>query len=253
MEKADAVLNWMSTHHIKKWGPRHDNTYLHYARMIELFRSWGRQEDADILVYKLLDHETDGGVNTLEIGLESSVPNEPTSINLNKPFPETDDPELIDQQVKKLDLAVISNIEELGDVLRVIIRHCESKPRDLEMSLQACHTKCALAKWHSNTSSYGEGSIFLKSAREKIAPFISVEEEPLSRKTIETAKALAYQFLEMKDEPSCNAVLEDITNALEARLQTFESDENDKMFLLDLVLTFAFHLHEVASWGTCRR
>ncbi|CAG7558994.1 unnamed protein product [Fusarium equiseti] len=252
IEKADAVLNWMSTHHIQKWGPRHDNAYLHYARMIELFRSWGRQQDADILVYKLLDDETDEGVNILGIGTETAVSNVPMSIDLDRSFPETDDPQLIDRQLKRIDLAVISNIEGLDDVLKVIIRHCESKPRDLEMSLQACRAKCALAKWHSNASSHGEVSVLLKSARKTITPFLSVEEEPLSRKTIETAKALAYQFLEMKDEPSCNAVLEDITSSLEARSQTFESDENDKMLLLDLVLTFAFHLHEVASWDRCR-
>lgn len=252
MEKADAVLNWMSGHHIKKWGPRHDNSYLHYARMIELFRSWGRQEDADILIYKLLDDETDEGVNLLEIGLGTSVPGEPTSIDLNGSFSETDNPESIDQQLNKINLALISNIKGLDDALEVIIRHCEGKPRDLQMSLRACRAKCALSKWHSNAGNYGQVSALLESAMKTITPFLTVEEEPMSRKTIETAKALAYQLLEIKDESSCNAVLEEIVSCLEARSQTFECDENDKAFLLDLVLTFGFHYHEVASWDRCR-
>ncbi|KAM0186098.1 hypothetical protein ACHAPI_011876 [Fusarium lateritium] len=252
MDKADAVLNWMSNHHVKKWAPRHNNTYLHYARMIELFRSWGRQEDAELLVYKLLDDETDEGISLLDPRHESTVQRRTMPIDLDASFPETDHPELISQQLNKIDLAIISNINGLDNVLEVIIRHCECKPHDLDMSLQACRAKCAFAKWHDNAGNLELVFNLLKSARGSITPFLTVNEEPMSRATIQTAKALAYQFLEMKDESSCNAVLEDVVGSLEARCQVLDCDANEKMFLLDLVLTVAFHFHEVASWDKCR-
>jgi hypothetical protein len=50
MGKADAVLSWMTEKHRDKWGSEHERTYLHYARMIELLRSWGFKEHAENLV-----------------------------------------------------------------------------------------------------------------------------------------------------------------------------------------------------------
>ncbi|KAF9767433.1 hypothetical protein IL306_000020 [Fusarium sp. DS 682] len=252
MDRADAVLNWMSDHHVEKWGSRHENTYLHYARMVELLRSWGRQEDAELLIYKLLDNETDEGVNLLGIGHENSNQRITTRIDLDNSFPETDDPESISQQLNRIDLAIISNIRGLDNVLEIIIRHCESKPHDLDMSLQACRAKCALAKWHGNAGNLGQACHLLKDARRSITPFLSVSEEPISRQTIQTAKSLAYQSLETKDDSSCNAVLEDVVTSLEARCQTLDCEEKDRAFLLDFVLTVAFHFHEVSSWEQCR-
>ncbi|KAM0230539.1 hypothetical protein ACHAP5_011350 [Fusarium lateritium] len=252
MDKADAILDWMSNHHVKKWGPRHDHAYLHYARMIELFRSWGRQEAAELLVYKLLDNETDEGINLLDPRHDSTIQRRTMPLDLGASFPETDDPELISQQLNKIDLAIISNINGLDNVLEVIIGHCDSKPHDLDTSLQACRAKCAFAKWHNNAGNLELVFNLLKSAKGSVTPFLTVNEEPMSRATIQTAKALAYQFLEMKDESSCNAVLEDVVGSLEARCQVPDCDANETMFLLDLVLTVAFHFHEVTSWDKCR-
>lgn len=252
MTKADAVLDWMSKHQVEKWGSRHENTYLHYARVAELFRSWGRQEDAELLIYKLLDDETDEGINLLSIQPEPSSCGTATSIDLVESFPETDDPESMSQQLNKIELAMISNIRGIDKVLEIIIRNCERKPHDIHMSLQACRAKCALAKWHGNAGYFEHTCQLLKSARTSITPFLSVSEEPMSRTTIQTARTLAYQFLDNKDESSCNAVLEDVVVSLEATCQVLNSDENDKAFLLDFVLNVAFHLHEVSSWQTCR-
>lgn len=174
------------------------------------------------------------------------------SINLDTSFPETDDPQSISQQLNKIDLAMVSNINGLDNVLEVIIRHCECKPHDLDISLQACRAKCALAKWRNNAGNLEQAFNLLKGARRSITPFLCVGEEPMSRTTIQTAKTLAYQFLAMEDESSCNAVLEDVVSSLEARCQVFDCDVNEGELLLDFVLTVGFHFHEVASWDKCR-
>jgi hypothetical protein len=56
----------------------------------------------------------------------------------------------------------------------------------------------------------------------------------------------------MKDESSCNAVLEDVVSSLEARFQVFDCDVNERELLLDFVLTVAFHFHGVTAWDKCR-
>ncbi|KAF4448332.1 rhomboid family protein [Fusarium austroafricanum] len=252
MDKANAVLNWMSEHHVSKWGPRHDNVYLHYARMVELFRCWGRQEDAEVLVYKLLDDETDEDVNILTAASESQQRQPIMDTDLHRAFPETDDPDSISQQLNRIDIAIMSNIKGLNDVLEVMIRHCEAKPDDLAMALQACRAKCALAKWHSNTGHTEQIHHHLKSARTSIAPFLSIQEEPISRATLKAVTSLAYQFFDETDSSSCDDLLEEVITSLEARCQIFKDEANDKVFLLDFVQNIAFHFHEVSSWETCR-
>ncbi|KAJ3538030.1 hypothetical protein NM208_g6082 [Fusarium decemcellulare] len=257
MEKADAVLSWMSEKHVERWGSAHEKTYLHYARMVELLRSWGRQERAEVLVYKLLDYTDDGNfdafINSGENHSGSEHQRSVADIDLEQSFPETQDPEVLSNQLDKIDLAIMTNITGLDNVLETIIRHCEDQPDDLRVSLQACRAKCTLAKLHGAAGRVEKTHQSLRSARRSLAPFLLVGEKPISRVTIEVARRLSFQFFEAKDEPSCNAVLDQVITALEARrfIPNWEP-ELDDVFLLDFVLAIAFQFHEIALWDTCR-
>ncbi|KAL5601601.1 hypothetical protein FOBRF1_009134 [Fusarium oxysporum] len=252
MDKANAVLNWVSEHHVSKWGPSHGNVYLHYARMIERFRCWGRKEDAEVLIYRILDDETDEGVNILAAASQPQQRQPIIDTDLHRAFPETDDPDSICQQLNKIDIAIMSNARGLDDVLEVIIKHCEAKPDDLAMALQACRAKCALAKWHINAGHTEQIQHHLKSARISIIPFLSIEEEPISRATLRAVASLACQFFDEADSSSCDDLLEEVITSLEARCKILEDEANNKEFLLDFVQTVAFHFHEVSSWEACR-
>ncbi|KAM0429216.1 hypothetical protein ACHAPT_006430 [Fusarium lateritium] len=253
MDKADAVLNWMSEKHIERWGPGHEMTHLHYARTIQLFRSWGRQEHAELLVYKLLDDiRDDGGEDLL-----SSTAFQPRSsladIHPEQSFPETNDPDSMSHQLDKIDLAIISGITGLKDVLEVIARHCEDKPDDPHVSLQACRAKCSLAKLHMDAGNVDETHRVLKGARRSLTPLLLVGEEPMPRTTLEMARRLSRLFFEIRDETSCNAVLDQVIASVEGRRHILGCDrELDDIALFDFVVSVAFQFHDHGSWDQCR-
>lgn len=257
LNRADAVLNWMSEKHVERWGSRHENTYLHYARMVELLRSWGRQERAELLVYKLLNGMNEDGDETfLNFSGARSRSEHRRSIedvNPERSFPETDDPESVSDQLNKIDLAIMSDITGLDDVLEVMIRYCEDKSDDLRMSLQACRAKCALAKVYTAAGQVEKTHQTLNSAKKSLAPLLVVGEEPISRTTIDTARQLSVLFFKANDKSSCNAVLDQVIASLEARRHIPACErEREDVFLLDFVTEIAFQFHENASPDMCR-
>ncbi|KAF5006437.1 hypothetical protein FDECE_7197 [Fusarium decemcellulare] len=257
MEKAYAVLSWMSEKHVKKWGSAHEKTYLHYARMIELFRSWGCQERAEVLVYRLLDDTNDDSldvfINSSENISESGNQHSVEDIDLEQSFPETEDPELLSNQLDKIDLAIMTNITGLDNVLETIIGYCGDESNGSRMSLLACRAKCALAKLHSAAGRVDKTDQILNSARRSLAQLLIVGKEPMSRATIEMARRLSFLFFDAKNESSCNAVLDQVIAALESRRYTPHWERGlDDVFLLDFILTTAFQFHEIASWDECR-
>ncbi|RMJ10577.1 hypothetical protein CDV36_009797 [Fusarium kuroshium] len=257
MNRADAVLNWMSGKHVERWGSRHENTYLHYARMIELLRSWGRLERAELLVYKLLDGMNEDGDETfLNFSSARSGSEHRRSIadiNPERLFTETDDPESVSDQLSKIDLAIMADITGLDHVLEVMIRHCEDKSDDQRMSLQACRAKCALAKVHTAAGQVEKTHQALNSAKRSLAPLLAVGEEPMSRATMKMARQLSLLFFKAKDESSCKAVLDEVIAALEARRHIPACErEREDVSLLDFVTEIAFQFHENASSDMCR-
>ncbi|EFX01649.1 rhomboid family protein [Grosmannia clavigera kw1407] len=129
MDKADEVLDWMSENHVSKWHHGHENTCLHYSRMAKLFLDWGRQEDAETLVYKILDGTGDYITGVLRSG--SQHRHSVADIDLEQSFLETDDSESMRRQLEKLDLAITTGITGLDNILEVILKQCENHPDDM--------------------------------------------------------------------------------------------------------------------------
>lgn len=218
MDKADAVLSWMTEMHREKWGSEHERTYLRYARMIELLRSWGLKEHAENLVYKLMEGLDDNDDDspfyfTHPSGLEhrSSLEN---ANDLAESFPETDDAGAIRHQLDKIDLAVMTDITGLEGILQTIVRHCDEGDSE-ELALQACRAKCALARHSLREGQAGDAIRVLKSGRTSLARLLKVGEEPIAYSTVEVARRLALTFFEAKDETSCNSVIDKVIVALE--------------------------------------
>ena len=257
MDKADAVLSWMTEKHREKWGSEHQRTYLHYARMIELLRSWGFKEHAENLVYKLMEGLDDNVEElTLSFNEPSGLQNRRLLENadgLAESFPETDDADAIRRQLDKIDLAVMTDITGLGGILQTIIGHCDEGDSG-ELALQACRAKCALAQ-HSLREGQARDAIrVLKSSRTSLARLLEVSKEPIAHSTVEVARRLALTFFEAKDETSCNGVVDEVIVALEARLSLPELREDvlEKHALIDLVISTAFRFHEKSAWDNCR-
>ncbi|KAK4212752.1 hypothetical protein QBC37DRAFT_424361 [Rhypophila decipiens] len=257
MDEADAVLSWMTEKHREKWGSEDERIYLHYARMIELLRSWGLKEQAENLVYKLIegleDNDDDVTLSLNDISEKQIRRFLENPADLAETFPDTDDADAIRHQLNKIDLAVMANITGLEGILQTIIRHCDEDDPD-ELAFQACRAKCALAHRYLCGGQASDAIRVLKSGRTSLARLLEVSEEPVAYSTLGVARRLALAFFEAKDETSCNGVVDDVIMALEARLSLPECRDDilEKHALLDFVISTAFHFHEKSAFDNCR-
>lgn len=62
MTEADAVLNWLSRKYTERWGMTHMQTTDHYLRILEMLDSWNREDEALVLLHRLVDtyEDSDG-------------------------------------------------------------------------------------------------------------------------------------------------------------------------------------------------
>ncbi|KAI0546703.1 hypothetical protein F4679DRAFT_575264 [Xylaria curta] len=230
VDRAEAVLTWMSKHHLKKWGPGHEKTHLHCARIVELFQSWGLRDRAGTFAYRVLNGIQDDGGEPLC---------SQSAAKFAHSFPDLD---AIDRQLDRLD-----------NVLEVMISQCEDQSGNLRMSLHACRAKCALAKLHNVNGRIVESHQTLKNARESISPLLVIRREPMARATLDTAKDLAYMFHKAQDDRSCNDILDEVIASLEAHLCVSScDDDSESTVLLDFVQSIAFNFHQNSTYDKCR-
>ncbi|KAI0438296.1 hypothetical protein F4803DRAFT_569713 [Xylaria telfairii] len=257
IDKAEAVLAWMSDHHLRQWGPEHERTQLHYARMVDLFKSWGLRDRAETIGYKILNGFQDDGSDLMtsfkRIGSEPHQLLSRSATNLGNSRPETDDVDTISRELDKSDMALPIDSSALENALKAIISRYEDQSGNPRMSLHICRAKCTLAKLYSIAARVVESHQTLKSARVSLSPLLAIRKEPMSQATIEAAKSLAYMFYKAPDEKSCNAILDEVIASLEARLyiSTCEN-ELENTILIDFVQSLAFHFHQDSEYDKCR-
>ena len=257
IDKAEAVLAWMSDHHLRKWGPEHEKTQLHYARMVDLFKSWGLRDRAETIGYKPLNGFQDDGsdlVTSFErVGSEPHQWRSRSATNLENSLPQGDDVDTISRQLDNSDTALSIDISALENELKAIISRCEDESGNLRTSLHTCRAKCVLAKLHSLANRVVESHQTLKDARVSLSPLLAIPNEPMSQATIEVAKGLAYMFYKAHDERSCNAILDEVIASLEARLCiSAYVNEHENSILIDFVQSLAFHFHQDSKYDRCR-
>jgi len=55
MQKADEVLDRMNRKIVGQWGLSHQTSNAHFLRISNMYREWGRHEDAEILIQRLVE------------------------------------------------------------------------------------------------------------------------------------------------------------------------------------------------------
>ncbi|KAK8875225.1 hypothetical protein PGQ11_005739 [Apiospora arundinis] len=252
MGDADAVLDWMTSKHVDVWGGRHTNTLVHHARLIKLLHQWGRTEQAEIILFKLM-HDTND-LNDITDGIMlgelihggGSIHQVANQENL-VPFPhEFQGPATITHQLKLLEWAPSVSGDTFANFLPHIIDQCEARPE--ELGPQELQARCILAKIHFRQVDYEGCASNLSVARQKASHLLCPSQDLPSRALLKAASQLAFTLLEVNNHRDSNAVLEDILGVLQSRPQNSDEEE-DREVLLDFLWSTAAELNRQSGWS----
>ena len=252
MNEVDSLLNWMTSCHRTKWGTSHTSTILHYARVIDLFRSCGRREHAEIMLYKLMDNTNNledvlNGVTSRGSGQGPRSSNGNTNYSW---FSESYNPSTISHQLQMIDLSLAVNIRGPVDVLPRIIENCEGCPDGL--GPQEVRAKCVLARLYITDGNINEARRVLSSAKGTMSRLLIPDEDFFPpRVTVDAARRLAFMFFDAGDEQSCNAVLEEVIGVLQARPRGTDVELKGGI-LIDFLLSLASEFHHKSTWDKCK-
>ncbi len=65
MEEANSILEWIGSSCVEKYGLRNERTIVHYIKVVDLLRSWSRDEDAKVLIHKIANLWTTNDSSTI--------------------------------------------------------------------------------------------------------------------------------------------------------------------------------------------
>ncbi|KAH0541616.1 hypothetical protein FGG08_003906 [Glutinoglossum americanum] len=158
MNDADLVLNWMGENHVERWGPNHRKTQTHFLRVVDLFNSWSRSNDAMTFLYRVLDaldkHDSVGtrrnNTSNFDSPLVAQAHVGPPHIAAQQPGPEyvasavagTDDPARVDYQLGLARSRTAAFDEAAEPLLLSLIEQCDKYPERLNS--QILQARCAL-------------------------------------------------------------------------------------------------------------
>ncbi|KAK6863577.1 hypothetical protein PG995_000105 [Apiospora arundinis] len=252
MDDADNVLDWMTSKHVDVWGGRHTNTLVHHARLIKLLHQWGRTEQAEIILFKLM-HDTNN-LNDVRDGImlgELFHGGESIHQDANQqafvPFLHgSQGPATITHQLKLLECAPLVSGDTFASFLPHIIDQCEARPE--ELGPQELQARCILAKIHLRQGDYESCASILSVARQTASRLLCTGQDLPSRTLLKAASQLAFTLLEVNNHCGSNAVLEDILGVLQSRPHNSDEEE-DREVLLDFLWSTAAELNRQSGWS----
>ncbi|KAF1952994.1 hypothetical protein CC80DRAFT_596144 [Byssothecium circinans] len=235
MLQADEVLDWMNRKIVGQWGLSHQKSNAHFIHVSHLYRTWAREEDANILMLRLSEalnrqNSTNSSFSTLQ---SPSLPPLQTMLIEGQSAPPADttssDEVSISQQLKCIEAqlvdtpSIISPLEIKASLLDLIERCKKGSPKFNMQMLKAASVAAQLAQAMHN----GEAEALQMSATETCLTAMESMENT-DQKTLRAAIDVAHHLLEVSvDLPTLNVerILERVSAQAEENFQ-FESEKN---------------------------
>ena len=204
MTDAHEVLNEVSRNYAERWSEYSLEMARHYLQVVDLFDSWGRRDDAVVLVHRILDIYENGDLtqnpryDSGATATYTALPYMPrTGVNL---FPGSVDdlnPSDIDQKLQFVE-EHMNDIQQVELSLDRLIEKCEENP-DRFMN-QAIQVKCALVKLYHRSNNIEKLTNALNNLRETVlsAKWTILRDRSFAR-TMKEVGAL-YNLLGYDDE-----------------------------------------------------
>jgi tetratricopeptide (TPR) repeat protein len=157
MKDADAVLDWMTDNYIDRFSDTALQTIEHLLRILDLFSTWSRHEDAKAFLYRIIetmggDNQQDEPAPSVRIPRSGHTFSKPDSGRMgklqNQPQPsgtamltnDSCEPGVVNLQLGFANGYVKTNDKSAEPFLLNLIEKCESHPTQLASQILRCRS-----------------------------------------------------------------------------------------------------------------
>jgi len=236
MLQADEVLDWMNRKVVGHWGLTNESSIAHFLRITNLYRSWSREEDATILMHRLVEASKYSISDSLE---SSKLQDAPPSIQSmlkgrHDAIPilesaEDNDVANADQRLRLAKAQLTNSPSEVKGLALDLMKRCEQNLPGL--SVQLLKAACVLVKAAQAADDEEQTQEVLSNAAEACFTVLQHREEN-KRAVLEAAIEIVDLHVETEDaesEQSAEQILELISTQAE---RVFGVDGRETVFIL---------------------
>lgn len=217
MGEANSLLDWLGSELASAYGLRSQRTILHYVKVLELLRSWSREEDAKLLLYKIAD-----GCAAEHPSSAPKIPGALPGVAVIAGIPETDIKKLFRDLVDESDADVQLRVLEMllsathdlssgvEDELKRLISYCEST----QMTAQTAQARHCLSRFYATNNMKKQAMEVLDAAIPALEKALDGSDPPSSR-LLQHCREVAFAYYDLDAPAKCDTVLELAAQALE--------------------------------------
>lgn len=235
MEEANSIMTWLTSNYTKKYGLRNEKTIILYVKIVELLRSWSRDEDAQLLIYKVSEvwKDTNNSEFAPTIPGTSTGGVAPSSLSvasIRTQFEAIVDEDDVEIQLRLIELLMCSNEDlhvDLESILQNLVTWCEKN----DVLMPTIRSRSCLAKYYRNKGLNERGKEALDVALLLVEEHLRVADS-LPERLLRTCRELAFLYLDLGDHPKCDDVLEITTDSLECKRPPSQNDNMVVNFLI---------------------
>ncbi|KAI8625309.1 hypothetical protein F5Y19DRAFT_489801 [Xylariaceae sp. FL1651] len=253
MDEANSILSWMNSTSVKKYGLRSKQTVIHYIKVIDLLRSWSRDEDPELLLYKIAELWTQDDADAVP-----AIPDSMSAFAMPASLPETDIAKLFQKpasneddigiQLRLIEVLLPSQAPshlDLEGIIKNLLGYCERNG----MLMPSVHARCCLSKFYGTKGLEERGKDILAGAVPMIEHHFRVTES-VDQKVLRSCRELAFRYFELGSRLSCEDILEMTADFLEFRTPVYEGSRSVINFLVSIGLEWQKRLswESAAPW-----
>lgn len=219
MGEANALLDWLGSELVYGHGLRSERTILHYVKVVKLLRSWSRDEDARLLIYKIADVWDRGhpcpAPKIPGLRSENTVLGSIPKTDIKKVFREPVDESDADVQLQLLEMLLSSTNDlssELEEELTIITSYCENG----QMTPQTIHARHCLSRFYASRNMKEKAMQVLDAVIPALEQALDFDDsDPPSSHLLQHCRAIAFDYYDLDHQVKCEDILELTAASLE--------------------------------------
>ncbi|KAH7325776.1 hypothetical protein B0I35DRAFT_118596 [Stachybotrys elegans] len=254
MDEASSILEWLGLNLVKKYGIRHEKALNHYFKVVYLLRTWSRDEDANLLTYKISqlwderdpDLERDLRIpDTTTAGVAV-----PTDFDISDPqalFKEPQNEDDVDLQLQLVRILALreSPFIDLEPILIKLIEYCDIH----DLPPQGLDARCCLASHFRGRQMESRAILVLDAVQPKFEKHIQgITKFP--KPLLKACQEMAFIYCDCGNSTKCENILELTADCLETYVRLHACPEHRRTQSINFSVSVGVGWQKRQSWDT---